>query len=156
MMARDETNRRSILSAVSMGGLVVLTGCVGADSSTTGEINANYTQSERRTVGGKLILGENFILFEPHDFDDLLSGDKLEIAYSSIEDVGIQEPFSQGLIDTLFAGGLRKRLKIETQNGDRFLFVVSNIQEIVDRIDERAQSANTLEQSGNENATKSE
>jgi hypothetical protein len=111
----------------------------------TKKIKANYSQSNGRSVGGKLTLGDKYLHFKPHSLDELLSGDEVEIPYSEVVNVGTKGRFSGGLKDTLFGGGLRNRLKIETQDGDEFLFVVSNLGDIVDDVESRVQEIKTAE-----------
>jgi hypothetical protein len=102
------------------------------------EIEANYSQSEGRAVGGKIVLGQDSLVFEPNKLDELTGGEEIEIAYEDIREVGKKGRFEEGLKDTLYGGGMRKRLKIETESSNEFWFVVSSLGDVVDTVDRYA------------------
>ncbi|WP_143825014.1 hypothetical protein [Natrinema ejinorense] len=96
------------------------------------EINANYTQSEDRAIGGRLTITPEAIKFSPNKIDELTSRSDLRIPVEDIESVGVEEKFSNGLQDTLRGGGLRDRLCIKRKNGQSELFVVNDLSGIID------------------------
>ena len=102
------------------------------------EIKANYSQAQGRAVGGKIVLGKNSLVFEPNKLDELTGGEEIELAYDDIREIGTKGRFEESLKDTLHGGGLRKRLRIETNGGDEFWFVVSNLGDVVDTVDRYA------------------
>lgn len=101
---------------------------------------ANRTQNRRRAVGGRLYLTDRRLLFRPHGFDARLSGERREIPLSEADGVDTRPPTRSPLralrrpLDTLFGGGLRTRLRVETADGDRDLFVVSDPEATAERI----------------------
>lgn len=98
------------------------------------EINANYTQEENRAVGGKLTITNESVQFSPHKIDELTGGEKLQIPVDKIANVGVEKKFNRGLKDALKGGGLRDRLRIELVGGEEELFVVSNVNEVVEDV----------------------
>lgn len=98
------------------------------------EIDANYTQSEGRAVGGTLTITQDHIRFEPNKLDELTGGDELRIPVENIASVGVEKKFSNGLKDTLTGGGLRDRLRIQRKDNREELFVVSGVSELADEI----------------------
>lgn len=98
------------------------------------EVDANYTQSEGRALGGTLYITEDEIRFEPRKLDELTGGDELRIPVEDIVGVGVEEKFGGGIRDTLSGGGLRDRLRIERKDGREELFVVSEVTELADEI----------------------
>jgi hypothetical protein len=114
-------------------------------SPSNKQIEAKYLQTEGRSVVGKLTIEDRCLHFQPNSPDELSSDDELEIPYSKMMDVGIKNRFSGGIKNTLFGGGLRKRLKIETEDGDDFLFVVSNLNDTVADVENRIQEIKTTE-----------
>ncbi|WP_436931503.1 hypothetical protein [Halosimplex halobium] len=95
------------------------------------EINANYTQSEDRAVGGVLTITSDAIEFAPNKVDELTGGTEVRIPVEEIESVGVEEKFSNGLTDALRGGGLRDRLRIERTDGRQELFVVSDLDGVI-------------------------
>lgn len=83
---------------------------------------ANRTQSKCRAVGGCLYLTTHKLAFVPHVLDAALAGQSCSIPLSRIASVGLQPgKFS---FAHLFDGGLRTRLRVETDSGSSELFVV--------------------------------
>ena len=109
------------------------------------QIEATYSQSKGQAVVGKLALEDRYLIFKPNSPDELSSGENVEIPFNKVVDVSIEDRFAQGLKDILFGGGFRKRLKIETKGGDDFLFVVSNLTDIVASVERRIQETKTTE-----------
>jgi hypothetical protein len=103
------------------------------------KIKANYSQSEGRAVGGKLALGDESLVFEPRKLDELTGGENIEITYDDIREVGKKGRFEEGLKDSLYGGGMRKRLSIETTGGEEFWFVVSNLDDVIESVQNRVE-----------------
>ena len=102
-------------------------------------IKANYSQSEGRAVGGKLAFGDESLVFEPRKLDELTGGENIEIAYDDIREVGEKGRFEEGLKDSLYGGGIKKRLSIETTGGEEFWFVVSNLDDVIESVQNRVE-----------------
>lgn len=95
---------------------------------------ANRTQSEGRAVGGKLFLTDQRLLFEPGSVDSKTGGEKVSIELNTIEKVSKESSGGRGLKDSLFGGGLRDRLRIDINDQNTELFVVSNLSTVRDEI----------------------
>lgn len=98
------------------------------------EFSANHTQSEGNAVGGKVTLTTESLLFTPNLVNKLLGGEECEIVLDNIESVGVEKKGSGSMKDTLKGGGLRDRLRIKLDDGTQELFVVSNLDEIVEEL----------------------
>jgi len=105
------------------------------------EERANHTQNRRRAVGGKLFVTDRRLGFVPHSFDDALAGNHVDVPLDAVETV-TAEPTrrSPGAIlrsplETLFGGGLRVRLRIETADGEVELFVVDEVESVIEKIE---------------------
>ena len=83
---------------------------------------ANRTQSQSRAVGGRLYLTTHKLAFVPHVFDAALAGQSCSIPLTHITSVGLQP--GEFSFAHLFDGGLRTRLRVETDSGSNELFVV--------------------------------
>ena len=69
------------------------------------------------------------LAFTPHKFDRILGAKDVTIAAKSVKEVGI-EPSSL----SLFAGGFRKRLRIDTVDGQIHLFVVNDVYRVAEEV----------------------
>ncbi|WP_152422604.1 DUF4267 domain-containing protein [Natrinema pellirubrum] len=96
------------------------------------EINANYTQSEDRAIGGILTITPEAVKSSPNKVDELTGENELYIPVKYIESIGIEEKFSNGVKSSLTNGGLRDRLRIKRKDGQPEFFVISNLTEVVD------------------------
>ena len=83
---------------------------------------ANRTQSQCRAVGGRLHLTTHKLAFIPHVFDAALAGQSWSVPLTRIARVGLQP--GEFSFAHLFDGGLRTRLRVETDSGSHELFVV--------------------------------
>jgi hypothetical protein len=90
---------------------------------------ANHTQGPARAVGGRLFLTDRRIVFVPHAFDRDLWGRAWSCPLSEIAEVG-EEPRTWGLFD----GGMRRRLRVTPNRGDKALFVVNKLRDAVQQI----------------------
>lgn len=88
---------------------------------------ANRTQSEYRAVGGKLFLTNQRLLFSPHFIDHLTGGEKWSVDLVSIQTIDKQPEGGD-----LFGGGLRDRLRISLHNGGVELFVVNDLDSVIE------------------------
>ena len=91
---------------------------------------ANRTQSALRAVGGRLVLTSDRLEFQPHGVDKALFGRDWSVPLGRIRSVGA-EP--RGL--NPFSGAMRKRLRVETDDGSVEMFVVSRLDEVIERIE---------------------
>jgi len=89
---------------------------------------ANRSQSRNRAVGGKLYLTDRRLLFCPHWIDAAFGGRTWNCERSQVQAIGT-EPKSGGL-----GGGMRDRLRIEVVGGDAELFVVKDLDAIVEHL----------------------
>jgi hypothetical protein len=89
---------------------------------------ASRSQSHERAVGGKLVATNLRLLFAPHKLDALYGGVAAEVSLNDIRHVG-REPAS----GTLFDGGLRDRLSIDTTTRKE-LFVVNGLQDAIEQL----------------------
>jgi hypothetical protein len=87
-------------------------------------------------VGGRLFLTTERLVFVPHAFERLLGRSSAWIELPAIAEVGA-EPRTGGLFD----GGLRSRLRVARDTGEKELFVVGDIGELVESISEAARGA---------------
>jgi hypothetical protein len=89
---------------------------------------ANRSQSRNRAVGGKLYLTDRRLLFCPHWVDAVFGGRAWSCERSRVQAIG-KEPKSGGL-----GGGMRDRLRVEVAGDDVELFVVKDLDAIVERL----------------------
>ena len=120
------------------------------------QIATEYSQPEGQVVSGKLNLKDRHLHFKPNDFDELLCGDEIEIPYCQMADVDTKNRLSGDIKDILFRGGFQKQLKIETQNGHKFLFVVSNATDVITNIESRIQEVKKTENNIESNKRKND
>jgi hypothetical protein len=107
------------------------------------EISVNHVQANNAIlknanigVGGKLQIEPTFIEFVPTKWDKMTGGDRVAVQVEEIETVGKKKKHSGGIFDTLFAGGLGDRLRIQRTDGTEELFVVSNLDEVIDELNQ--------------------
>ncbi|MEV0549605.1 hypothetical protein [Nocardia salmonicida] len=89
---------------------------------------ANRTQGGR-AVGGRLHLTETRLLFVPNHLDAITGGKRWEARLTQLRAVGRQSPDGG-----LFSGGLRTRLRVDTDAGTE-LFVIEAIDEAIAILD---------------------
>jgi hypothetical protein len=94
------------------------------------EFVANYAQSTFRAVGGKLVVTTERVVFTPHHLDAATAGRTVSLPLEDIVEVGVQERGADVL-----AGGIRRRLRLRTQEGAAELFVVPNRRHVIDVIE---------------------
>ncbi len=106
------------------------------------ESRANHTQNRRRAVGGKLFVTDRRLGFVPHSFDNSLRGKHVDLDLTSIDAV-TTEPNRRSLrgvlggpLDALFGGGLRTRLRVETTGGEAELFVIDDVESVVEILED--------------------
>ena len=93
---------------------------------------ANRTQSRNRAVGGCLFLTTQRLAFVPNLMDAAFAGRDASMPLHRIMSVGLQpREFS---FRHLFDGGLRTRLRVETDSGAHELFVVQEPAELQRKI----------------------
>jgi hypothetical protein len=91
---------------------------------------ASRTQSIFRAVGGQLVLEEDRLEFQPHRFDRALAGKGWSTQLAAVRSVG-SEPRGLNPLN----GPLRARRRIELDDGSVELFVVTNLDEVMERIE---------------------
>ena len=93
------------------------------------EWRANRTQSSLRAVGGKLALYPDRLEFTPHKFDRATGGGAWSAGLGQIRSADKQKRGFNPL-----NGSLRERLRVETTRGVSQLFVVSGLDQVIERI----------------------
>ncbi|MFC6013473.1 hypothetical protein [Nocardia lasii] len=114
-------------------GLWIGSPALDASEHVVWEQLANRTQG-RRAVGGRLHLTETRLLFVPNHLDAATGGKRWETRVSEVRGIGKEAPDGG-----LFSGGLRTRLRLDTDKGTE-LFVIGEIDEVIARL-EAARSA---------------
>jgi hypothetical protein len=89
---------------------------------------ANREQGSLRQVGGRLLVTSQRIVFVPNRFDDATGGDGWSSALANIARVEV-EPSRRAVPFLGRAAQLRRRLRIETIDGQAELFVVNRVAE---------------------------
>ena len=84
---------------------------------------ANHTAGRWRSAGGKLIVTDQRILFQPNRIDALLGGAMWECPLAAV--TGVK---TINRDRTVLAGGVRERLGIHTEDGME-RFVVNDLQQ---------------------------
>ncbi len=102
-------------------------------------VGANRTQSSWRAVGGTLTLADGKVTFAPNAFDRALAGRSWSASLATARSAG-REP-GRIALGHLFSGGPVDRLRVETQDGSVQLFVVPQIADAIQAIEERTASA---------------
>jgi len=97
-------------------------------------IGANHTEGSTAR-GGWIWLTDRRLLFAPHGLDASLGASRVEIPLAQIANVG-KEPGGCGP-GAWFSGGLRARLRVETADGTRHLFVVNGLDTVIARIEQQ-------------------
>jgi hypothetical protein len=93
------------------------------------EVRANRTVSALRAVGGKLVLQGDRLEFRPHGLDQVVFAREWSAPLTRIRSVGVE---ARGF--NPFNGALRKRLRVEMDDGSVELFVVPRLDEVRDQI----------------------
>jgi hypothetical protein len=91
---------------------------------------ANRTLSAFRAAGGKLVLQQDRLQFQPHRFDRVLAGKEWAVPLTEIRSVG-EEPRGWNPVN----GAMRTRPRIETEDGSVELFAVNDLSAVRERID---------------------
>ncbi|MFE3545157.1 hypothetical protein ACFXK0_19535 [Nocardia sp. NPDC059177] len=76
-------------------------------------------------MGGRLHLTETRLLFVPNHLDAVTGGKRWETPLAQLRALGRHEPDGG-----LFSGGLRTRLRIDTDTGTE-LFVINKLDEVI-------------------------
>jgi hypothetical protein len=92
---------------------------------------ANRTQGWR-ALGGRIVLTDRRLLFEPHALDRNTGGRGLALPLAEIRGVSVAPRTWHPL-----NGGMRKRLAVETADGTE-LFVVNGVDEVARRVADAA------------------
>jgi hypothetical protein len=107
------------------------------------EISVNHVQANNAIiknnkigVGGKLQIDDNRLEFVPTKWDKMTGGDRVAVQVEEIDTIEKKKKYTGGIFDTLFAGGLRDRLRIQRIDGTEELFVVSNLDEVIDELNQ--------------------
>lgn len=87
-----------------------------------------------RAIGGKLHLTSRRLVFEPHGFDKATGGADWQRSLDNVTGAGAAPRQLTGL----FNGGLRKRLQIDLRDGSSELFVIGDLDEVVEEISRAA------------------
>ena len=95
---------------------------------------ANHTEGYTAR-GGRLWLTDKRLVFHPHALDKGLGARSVDIPLSQITGVG-KEPAGCGP-GAWFSGGLRARLRIETSDGSKHLFVVNGLDSVIAQIKQK-------------------
>lgn len=95
--------------------------------------NANYEQTALRYLGGKLFLTDRRLIFLPHRLDEATGGRSWACELTDISAVGV-EPAQLSAPFFGLAARMRRRLRVEMRSGQNELFVVSRVNEAVERI----------------------
>jgi hypothetical protein len=101
--------------------------------------NVNRTQGSRRSVGGRLFLTSQRLVFLPHLLDATLGGASWVSDRSSIVSLA-KEPRGRERL----AGGLRERLKLVLSNGEQELFVVRDVDRVIEELTSGLESGRNL------------
>jgi hypothetical protein len=92
-------------------------------------ILANHTQG-KMAAGGRLFLTTTHLRFIPHLFDRLFRRSDCAILRGNVVSASVVDQSSK---DGPFAGGSRRRLKIQTRSGVE-LFVVNRVDDVAARV----------------------
>lgn len=106
------------------------------DERVVESVRANHSQSIGRAVGGKLFVTDRRLVFVPHRVDAVLGGTPVRVDLDAIATVTTESRGGRGIVDTLFGGGLRERLRVETVDDAVELFVVSDLPAVVETIED--------------------
>jgi len=87
---------------------------------------ANRAQGGR-SVGGRIFLTNQRLVFEPNRIDSITGGRQWAVPLSAIHEVGFQTRDRN-----LFSGGLRNRLRLTCADGDDELIVVNHLDDVID------------------------
>jgi hypothetical protein len=94
---------------------------------------ANRFQGSRG-VGGRLVLTDRRLLFAPHRFDAALAGSWWEAELDQVSSVGVERRGSAH--KALLGGGLRRRLRVQTEAGEDELFLVNKLDQVLESLTE--------------------
>lgn len=97
---------------------------LGASETVVWRKLANRTQG-RRAIGGCLYLTETRLLFIPNHLDAMTGGKRWETPLTHVRAIGREDPDGG-----LFSGGLRTRLRLDTDAGPE-LFVINDLDEVI-------------------------
>lgn len=91
---------------------------------------ANRTQGGR-SVGGRLFITNERLVFQPNRFDSVTGGRSWSVGLSGIAGVRARQRAEPLLSEGLFSGGIRKRLQLDLTSGETELFVVNRLPELI-------------------------
>lgn len=100
------------------------------DETIRWQSSAGRSLSRWITSGGQLIVTNHRVLFQPNRFDRLTGKRQWECPLASV--TGLEAVDRD---PTVLAGGLRKRLKIQTQD-DHEIFILNHLDERMEELEE--------------------
>lgn len=105
--------------------------------SVTASFYTNYLREDARPLGGKLYVTSERLLFCPHRIDQFFGGDRAEFALDAIANVECVTPDT----NAKYGGGPSERLRIEFVGEREAIFVLSDLENAVQAIDDAAMRA---------------
>lgn len=107
------------------------------------------------TYSGQLLLTNRRFIWTPNKVISLFGVSSEQIPLSMIQSVSRESRRSGGLLDSLFGGRLRKRLRMVSEDGETRVWIVNNVHEVLYQLEEAKSSLDSTQQSAtNEPATR--
>ena len=127
-MPDDHCARRSRWSRPAVRSLGRVTPPGALRSAVAFQKRVNHTEGGIAR-GGMLTVDAERFTFTPHRMDRALGGASIDVALTELAEVGV-EPRTWRPFD----GGMRTRLRIVLASGERHLFVVNGLEQVVQHL----------------------
>lgn len=101
---------------------------------STDEIGVSYVTSLGGSIGGKLEIQDEALVFTPSKLEKVFRRKSFQIPYEDIESIETLPRFDDGVVAIIRKNGLSNRIEIVLEDETRELFTTSNFDDHVEKL----------------------